>query len=138
MSKTIDLRPPKHNLRTVPIGTTVITSKGFKFKLISRKKSKESWKDVSSKVIWHDMEVGSYNYYRAVEKFGNFLPTIEEFIEAEKHGFREVLPNMAHCFWSSSPSPYNSVYAQFFSGYFGVSYYGYNRYYYVSVRCVGR
>ena len=138
MDKTIDLRPKTPDLRKVPVGTTVITSKGFKFKLISRKKGKESWKDLTSKLTWRDREEKTYNHYEATEKFGDKLPTIEEFRIAEEHGFRDILPNTnGYFFWSASLSPNFSDFAQGFYGNNGGSGYGY-RGNDSSVRCVGR
>ena len=135
-AKTIDLRTS--DLRKVPVGTTVITSKGFKFKLVSRKKGKESWKDLTSKLTWHDAEDEKYRHYQAQEKFGNGFPTKEEFEVAESHGFREVVPNMANkWFWSSSVDPYSTYYAFGFGGDDGDIYYDF-RFFNYSVRCVLR
>jgi len=114
-------------LRNVCIGHIVTTSKGFSFQLVSRKDrkdrkdKKESWLDLTSKLTWHDREDLTYTHYKAVEKFGDNLPTIEEFKLAELHGFREILPNMQYWFWSASLYPGSSVFAQFFSGYYGGS-----------------
>ena len=124
-------------LRKVCIGHIVTTSKGFSFQLVSRKDKKESWLDLTSKLTWHDREDLTYTHYKAVEKFGDNLPTIEEFKLAELHGFREILPNMQYWFWSASLSPDYSGSAQDFYGYNGDSY-SYYRYYDLSVRCVGR
>lgn len=137
MNKTIDLRQPKHDFRTVAVGTIVITSAGFKFKLMARKKGKESWKDISTKLTWHDREDEIYTHYKAVEKFGGSLPTIQEFQEAEKHGFREVLPNMNYCFWSASVVSTNRNSAWYFYSYNGIVYSS-NHYTSYPVRCVGR
>jgi hypothetical protein len=125
-------------LRNVCIGHIVTTSKGFSFQLVSRKDKKESWLDLTSKLTWHDREDLTYTHYKAVEKFGDNLPTIEEFKLAELHGFREILPNMQYWFWSASLYPYSSDFAQDFVGFNGFSYYGYRGYDYFSVRCVGR
>ena len=103
MPKTIDLRVPKHDLRKVKTGTLVITSKGFKFKLVKRTKDgKESWKDLTSGIIWYDKEDSNYTYEEAITKFGESLPTKEDFETAETHGFREILPNMGYWYWSAS------------------------------------
>jgi hypothetical protein len=124
-------------LRNVSVGHIVTTSKGFSFQLVSRKDKKESWLDLTSKLIWHDREDRTYNYYEAMEKFDNQLPTIEEYKTAELHGFCEILPNMNHWFWSASLYPNGSDFAQVFSGYNGGSDY-HSRDLYGSVRCVGR
>ena len=105
MTETIDLRQPEDDLRKAKVGTIVITSKGFEFKLMSRKAGKECWLDCTSKVIWHDREDKTYTHFEAVEKFGDALPTIEEFKKAKKHGFLEILPDMDYWFWSSSLYP---------------------------------
>lgn len=131
----IDLRTP--NLRDVPVGTEVKTSKGFVFVLIVRKDGKESWKDDTSGLTWHDTEDRNCTHHEAVEKFKDSLPTIEEFKTAEEHGFREVLPNMGHWYWSSSLSSYVTAVARIFSGNDG-----YGSFYYRgsfnSVRCIER
>ena len=114
MSKTIDLR--KTDLRKVPVGTVVVTSKGFKFKLISRKSGREGWRDLSSKLVWFSKEDGSYNFDEAISKFGDKLPTKEEFEEAENHGFREVLEYPHDYFWSASVYSNNRNYAWIFGG----------------------
>jgi hypothetical protein len=124
-------------LRNVCIGHIVTTSKGFSFQLVSRKDKKESWLDLTSKLTWHDREDLTYTHYKAVEKFGDNLPTIEEFKLAELHGFREILPNMQYWFWSASLNPYDSDSAQGFNGYDGVSGLA-GRGFGWSVRCVGR
>jgi len=133
----IDLRE-KQNLRKVPTGTIVISEKGFEFELMSRDgDGRESWKDTTSGLVWHDRESEDYNHRQAVEKFGDKLPTIEEFTEGEKHGFRDVLPNIKYWFWSASLSSDSTGYARVFFGGYGcsVSYFwgGHE-----SVRCVGR
>lgn len=128
----VDLRQP--NLRKVPIGTIVITTKGFEF----QKCRLDSWKDLTSGLLWHDTKPGKYTHHEAVEKFGGKLPTIQEFEVAEKHGFREVLPNIqGYWFWSSSLYSYNTDVAMVFSGFSGVSGDGF-RDFNGSVRCVGR
>lgn len=114
----IDLRKP--NLRDVPVGIIVITSKGFEFELIERTQGKEKWKDLTSGITWYDVEEGKYTHYQAVEKFGENLPTKEESQTAEEHGFREVLPNMGRWFWCSSIYPNYTDYAFVFNGYNGV------------------
>jgi len=125
-------------LRNVCVGHVVTTSKGFQFKLVSRDSGKESWLDIASGLTWHDREDESYTHHKAVEKFGDSLPTIEEYRIAEKHGFREILPNMDHWFWSSSLYPSNADYAQDFVGTYGSSGYGVRDSNFYSVRCVGR
>ena len=113
----IDLRKP--DLRTVEVGTVVITTDGFEFELVSRVDKKESWKDLTSGITWHDKEDGSYTFDQALEKFGDRLPTKKEFETADKHGFRDVLPNMNHWFWSASVYAFNPGLAWAFNGALG-------------------
>lgn len=139
----IDLRKP--DLRKTLLGTVVITTTGHEFELIALKNGKESWRDLTSGLIWHDIEDDKITHYEAMEKFPQTadkrLPTIEEFEGAEKHGFREVLPNINYWFWSASFGPnyraYGTDYARGFNGYDGSSYY-FIRGDQVSVRCISR
>ena len=136
MTKTIDLRIP--DLRKTKVGTTVITSKGVKFKLVSRKNGKETWQDLKTKLKWFDKEDDVYTFDSAVIKFGDRLPTKEEFEVAETHGFSEVLPNIKDFyFWSASVVSYARSGAWIFNSTNGnVS--GNFRLTPVAVRCVGR
>lgn len=138
MTKIIDLTLP--NLREVAVGSVVRTSKGTLFELISRdERGKEIWLDKTSGIIWGDAEDDKYNHHDAVEKFGDKLPTKEEFEIAEEHGFREVLPNIrGNWFWSGSVNPVNASYAYFFNGGYGVVGGGDRSVNSGSVRCVSR
>jgi hypothetical protein len=110
------------NLREVPVGTIVITTKGFEFELISRVDGKEQWLDKTSNLVWHDVEGKNIGQYEAEKRQGNGkrFPTIVEFKEAEERGFREVLTGMKdRRFWSSTPYPGNSEVAYVFRGYDG-------------------
>lgn len=131
----IDLRKP--NLRELNVGDGVYTSKGFHFYLLKKEDSKESWLDETSGLIWHDKEEGQYTHYEAVEKFKDSLPTVKEFKLAEKHGFREVLPNIEDSFWTSSMHSKITMEAYDFDGRDGVIYSASRDYAYNSVRCVG-
>ena len=139
MKNTLKIDLKKPNLRKLEIGTIVISKNGFEFELVYRDPDgKESWKDLATGIVWHDREDRKYTHYEAVEKFGVNLPTIEEFEAAEKHGFREVLPNMKeYSFWSASLNPSSMDYARFFNGYGGYGGYCIRGPHY-SVRCVGR
>lgn len=133
----IDLRTP--NLMEVKPGTIVITSKGFEFERVNS--TEETWLDLTTGLMWFDREPEMYNYDQAMDKFNKperRLPTIEEFTEAEGHGFREVLPNMkVYFFWSASLYSYNpAVSARYFDGSDGDDYGVGVRNYDVSVRCV--
>ena len=135
----IDLRKP--DLRKTLLGTVVITTTGHEFELIALKNGKESWRDLTSGLIWHDIEDDKITHYEAMEKFPQTadkrLPTIEEFEGAEKHGFREVLPNINYWFWSASLGPNGTDGARGFDGGNGDSDFVYrdNK---GAVRCVGR
>lgn len=135
----IDLR--KLNLRKVPIGTIVTSLKGYDFELISRVNDKESWKDLTSGLTWNDVEDEKYKYDEAIKNFSSKqkgLPTSEEFEIAERHGFREILPNFERrWFVSSSLYSYSDNFVRDFGGDYGDTGVG-DRDYYYSVRCVGR
>jgi hypothetical protein len=133
----IDLRKP--NLRELEVGTVVISTKGFEFELVLKENEKESWKDLTSGITWHDIEDKRYTHHEAVKEFEGRLPTKEEFEFAESHGFRDVLPNFLNkLFWSASVHPDNSYFAFYFNGYNGDVYNVFRDNYNVSVRCVGR
>lgn len=116
----------------------VTTSKGFKFE----KLGENHYKDLTTGLIWFPKEKEKLTHYKAMKKFNKpekRLSTIEEFINAELHGFRELFNDMKNfCFWSSSLYPNNSDYARVFNGYDGYSYYGDYRIIRVSVRTVGK
>lgn len=128
---------PKQCRRLKPkVNATIrITSNGYKFQDMEN----GAWKDLATGITWHDVEPEKYTHYQAVEKFGDRLPTIEEFETAEKHEFREILPNIKNrWFWSSSLDSSNPEYARIFSGDYGCSDYGVRDCSYYSVRLVSR
>src|ERR1039458_9749869 len=111
----IDLRKP--DLKSAEIGTVVITEKGFEFERVEK-----GWEDSETKLTWFYPELGGLNHYEAMEKYNSHskrIPTKEEFEDAEKHGFREVLGINSGWFWSSSVYPNYTYYAYDFSGYYG-------------------
>lgn len=117
--KILDLRIP--TLNSLKVKDKVITSKGFTFV-----KMKEGWKDVKTGLEWSN-PVASWRgtHYEAQEKFGDKLPTKDEFEIAEKHGVREVLLITSGYFWSSSVNPvfdFNACVFNGVNGYIG-SYY---------------
>ena len=116
----IDLRKP--DLKAVEIGTVVITTKSFEFERVEK-----GWMDLETKLTWFYPEPGRLNQHKAMEKYNSpskRLPTKEEFEDAEKHGFREVLEIDSGLFWSSSGYPNNSDYGFVFNGYYGdIDYY---------------
>ena len=98
----IDLRRP--DLRTIQPKTTVITTKGFAWQLLSRTPEGETWEDMTSKLIWLPATDERATWDRAMAKQNGMqsLPTKEEYEEAEKHGIREVLEMGGRWWWSSS------------------------------------
>lgn len=107
----------KSDLRNAEVGTIVKTTKGFEFQLVQKENPKEYWKDLSTGLTWGPKEEGTYNHHEALAKFGDKLPTKEQFEVAEAHGIREVLSDMeGGWFWSSSVFPGYSVFAYVFYG----------------------
>ena len=98
----IDLR--KYNLREVPIGTVVTTSKGFNFELIGRFETDEHWLDVTSGLVWMPKNPAQFTHNMVMEKFGDSIPTRTMVEEGENHGFREVL-DVKGWYWTSTPVP---------------------------------
>jgi hypothetical protein len=111
---------------------TRVTSKGYTWTKIN-----SEWKDETSGLIWKDEEVDTYNYNEAIAKFGNSLPTKEEYEQAELHGIREVLSFNKDYYWSASVYSLNRANAWIFNGANGnVSTNNRNLNY--SVRCIAR
>lgn len=136
-NNVIDLR--KTNLREAPVGTEVITSKGFNFKLLNRnEQDREEWLDCTSSFIWSSAEKNRYSFDDAVEKFKDQLPTEEQFEEAESHGIREIFDDFKDkWFWSGVVDRRYDGLIYFFSGNFGRVVGDYIRSYVGgSVRCV--
>jgi hypothetical protein len=132
----IDLRPP--NLADVEVNTKVITSKGYSFTLTKKDNAgNQYWHDNTSGLIWGPVEQGKFSHHEATAKFGNMLPTKEEFEEAEKHGFREVIPRIKDFWlWSSSVYPYYTDGACVFVGSYGGIVNYYRSYAYGAAVCV--
>ena len=128
----IDSRKP--DLKAVKIGTVVITTKGFEFSRVEN-----GWLDSKTKLTWFYPEPKKLNQYEAMEKYNSpskRLPTKDEFEDAEKHGFREVLEINSSLFWSSSVYPSYSYYAYFFNGNYGDIGYVSRSYYNDAAVCV--
>lgn len=72
-------------------------------------------KDLATGLVW-DLkdEEGYFTYDEAVDKFGDKLPTIEEFRIAEEHGCRDVLNFKDTWYWSASVVSNFSAYAWLF------------------------
>lgn len=115
--------------KTVP---NIITSKGYGWNI----NPDGSCEDISTGLTWLPKDPGVYTYDKAGFKFGNNLPTVEEFKLAEEHGIREVFDDFKdHQFWSLTER--SSSYAWYFSGYNGKVVYVI-RNYFGSVRCIRR
>ena len=120
---------------------TVKTSDGFEWSEIKP----GYWKDEITGLIWGPKLEGKFNFKDAQKKALELneldlkwsVPTKKEWMTAEIHDFREVLPDIKDWFWSSSPHPFYSGNAYFFLGDDGDVVSGV-RYGTVSVRLVGR
>lgn len=118
----------------------VTTKKDFKFE----KQKDGSWKDLTTGLIWHHVKNHKpMNWYQTMDQFKEGplrLATVDEFIEAEQHGFREVLGITSGWFWSSSVYPYGTDDAYGFSGGNGSVYFVVRSDYvgFSAVLCVGR
>lgn len=130
----IDLRTC--DLRKLNVGDKVITYNG-EWELVDKQGDKESWKDLSTGLIWEDLEDGKYTHPEAMEKFSDKLPTKEEIETAISHDMLKILQSMRLNLWSSSVDPFYPDCAYGFSGDFGgVDYFF--RFLNFSVRCVDR
>lgn len=130
----IDLRRP--NLREVPIGVIVISSKGYEWELINRDEKHETWKDLTTGIIWFDKTTGKFTFDDALEKFGHTIPTGEEWRIFQNHGGAEILPNMDASYWSSTACPHTpNFYYRYGKGPGLVSCI---KFYLGSVRCISR
>jgi len=120
---------------------TVKTSDGFEWTEVKP----GYWKDEITGLIWGPKLEGKFNFEEAVSEALRIneldlkwsVPTKKEWMTAEIHDFREVLPDIKDWFWSSSPSPDGSDLAYFFGGNNGVVGYDF-RDSTSSVRLVGR
>jgi len=90
------------NPREAAVGDVIVTSTGNEWQLVERSDVRESWKDLSTGITWHDKEDGTLSHYDAVARYGDSLPTKEEWELADENGAIEVLPNMRSWFWSTS------------------------------------
>ena len=80
------------------------------------------YKDSKTGLIWGPIQSRKFDHYKAQYKFGSDLPTIEEFLEAEKHGIRDVFRMKGRYFWSASVHPDKKDDAYYFSGDDGYTY----------------
>ena len=109
------------------------TSTGHEWSITDR-----TAKDLTSGLIWQlQDESGCYTHQEALDKFGDKLPTTEEFEIAESHGCREVLKFAKQWYWSASVCSFYRAYAWIFNGALGNVSLN-NRSLNIAVRCVGR
>jgi len=105
--------------RELKLGESCITSKGFEFKLVGIDEfEKKIFEDVATKKRWSDKLDKAYKHKEAIKACENYadkkqiksidksdlkfeLPTLDDFVEAESHGFREVLPNSGYTYKQS-------------------------------------
>jgi hypothetical protein len=84
-------------------GFRCLTTKGVAFERVEKPGFGEAWKDLSNGTIWSDLLASNASFDRALEICSGAFPSVYDFLEAEKHGFREVLPNMkGHKFWTTT------------------------------------
>jgi len=82
--------------------------------------TENGWLDESSGLVWKcEDEEGTYTYDDAIAKFGESLPTKEEWELAEKHGVREVLSLDRKFYWSASVHSFSRSNAWFFYSLYG-------------------
>jgi hypothetical protein len=120
---------------------TVKTSDGFEWTEVKP----GYWKDESTGLVWGPKLNGEYTFKDAQKEALRIneldlkwsVPTKKEWMQAEIHDVREVLPDIKYWFWSSSPYPNYSDSAYLFNGNLGSVGYDF-RYYTYSVRAVGR
>ena len=143
------------DLRKARVGTKIETKKGFSFSLFFRSQDgHEIWKDETSGILWSDRiskrirrlgaeklcseKIAGENF---VEKEHlNELPGLDDFLLAEKHGMREVLPNIQDSYyWIRSSVPDAPNIGHVFSGNLGkpilIVYRSIN---FENVRCISR
>lgn len=143
------------DLRAAKPGFTCQSAKGGTFSLVHRHENgAEIWKDEGAGVYWGDKLPDRIRRRAArelcaadregVTRVGpqpvQTLPTLKDFETAEKHGFREVLPNMKdHYYWIDSSVPGAKNIGHMFNGNVGkpeiVVYRSIN---FENVRCIGR
>lgn len=96
-------------------------------------------KDLTSGLIWNlKGEDGTYTHQEALDKFGDKLPTKEEFEIAEEHGCRDVLNLSSTWYWSASVYSNFHATAWIFDGAYGFVHGSVFRSFNYAVRCVGR
>lgn len=101
--------------------------------------SEDSWKDLTTGLVWSEDLFGTYTFDEA-QKIGNMnlshnlkwrLPTFDDYLIAEDHGIRDILNMKFKIYWASS-----KYIALAFSGHHHRPY-EYIRSVRENVRCVG-
>jgi len=95
--------------------------------------------DKRTNIKWYKaIDTKQYTYKEVMEKYGNSLPTKEEYEEAEKHGIRFVLEDFEdRGYWSSSVYSFNCYDSWVFYGTNGyVNFYNRNNSFWA--RCISR
>ena len=113
--------PNPPNLRALEVGSVVVTTKGFQWKLVSRAEEDETWEDFVGGLTWLPAteEGETWDHAKDCENEIQRLPTAKEYEIAERHGIREILEMDGRWWWSSSTVPYDHVKARVFNGYEG-------------------
>lgn len=80
-------------------------------------RARETWFDHSTGLQWGPRLELTLNYEQALTACPKgFLPSSEDYMEAEAHGLRSVLTDLHHRrYWTSTPSPYETA-AYFYNG----------------------
>mgnify|MGYP001117395898 CR=1 FL=1 len=96
------------------------TSRGTRFQRITE--PAEGWRDLGRDgKVWFDQVTNEVSQQEAIALCegiaGQTLPSKEDFRNAERHGFQEVLPDMFQFYyWSSSSVPHQDLAYGFSSG----------------------
>jgi hypothetical protein len=142
VSTKVENKPLVHPMEDTSI---IVENKNVKNELhISKsgytwKKEPEGYRDMTTNILWYyHTDLTEYTYDEAVAKYGDRLPTKEEFEEAENHGIREVMTDFkGKFFWSASLVSSNRNFACYFFSDLGDVYVNV-RNFAGGVRCVGR
>lgn len=107
-----------------------ITSNGFRWQV----NSNNSCIDLITGITWLPKEPGIFTYDQAVAKFGNRLPTREQFEMAIEHNITEVFNDFKHA-WFWTRTSHSSSFAYNFASYDKNIYYFLKHYKY-SIRTI--
>lgn len=142
------------DLRSAAAGTECVTAQNARFKLLQRKNGKEIWKDLKSGLVWGDEMTERASRKKANAEcakkvegenvagriHASRLPTLDDYAQAESHGFREVLPGMKNqVYWIDSQVPGAANVGHVFNANVGkpflITYRAIN---FEKIRCVGK